>query len=77
MVLVHGLSKTLGKSMATRLAHVLHVFQVLSIPVSILIPVSVPISISIPDSVPVPISVPAFPCFPVAHMSAMGPMETT
>ena len=76
MVLVHGLSETLGKSMATRLAHVLHIFQVLSIPVSIPVPVSIPISVPIPDSVPIPISVPAFPCFPVARMSAMGPMET-
>ena len=58
MVLVHGLSETLGESMATRLADVLHIFQVVS--VSISIPVSVPISI--------PVSVPAFPCFPVARL---------
>ena len=53
-MLVHGLSETLGDSMATRLAHVLHIFQVISIPIPIPVPVSVPIS------------VPAFPCFPVA-----------
>ena len=34
MVLVHGLSETLGESMATRLAHVPHIFQV-SVPVSV------------------------------------------
>ena len=32
MVLVHGLSETLGESMAMRLAHVLHIFQVVSVP---------------------------------------------
>ena len=52
VVLVHGLSETLGESMATKLAHVLQIFQVVSVPV--FIPISIPISI------------PAFPCFPVA-----------
>ena len=35
MVLVHGLSETLGEGMAMRLAHVLHIFQVVSVPVSV------------------------------------------